>query len=624
MVRDAKMIAVTRPHDVLELPLAISDRTAGPERGKEAQSLHARSPFFDWPKQVFRPALRPAWLMLALGLAVTVLITEMTRHDVLADGEARFVALSDRIVLSLNDSMEAYEQILRGAAGLLQVKPDATPSDWRTYVASLKLQSNYPGIQGVGYAAVVPPKAFDAFVAHQKASGNKDFRYFPSCDRDLCTSIVLLEPMDWRNKRAVGFDMFSEATRRLAMESARDSGDPVLSGKVLLLQEANEGVQAGTLLYLPLYDDAKPLVTMADRRAALRGFVYSPFRMNDLITKSLRLWDAGMFDLVNIRIYDGKVGRDSLLFDSRHRSIADVSSFGIEKGGAFENTVNLTLHRTPWTIQLSSTSAFDSRLTFWKPILAAILGFLISVMAGLIVGFVALQREAQHAATQRLSVEVAQRRSAQEQLSLAVRELGHRVKNTLTVVTAIASQTVRHSGSLSEFDRAFRMRLQALGRVHDLLTSGRNYATEMGSLVTEVLKPYQDEGETRVNAIGAPIVLPPNTAIMLSVLFNELATNATKYGALSCPSGQIKLSWEHTGDGEDKRLRLVWEEVGGPPVVEPEHAGFGTNVTRFVVERSLGGTAALHYRAEGVRCVIEFPWRTDDAPDGQATAGVGR
>ncbi len=619
MIRDAEMIAITRPPDILVLPLASPDRTAGPERRKETQSLPATATFFQRLKQVFRPALRPAWLMLTLGLAVTAIIAEMTRQDVLADGEARFAALSDRIVLSLNDSMDAYEQILRGAGGLLQVKPDATPSDWRTYVASLKLQSNYPGIQGVGYTAVVPPTGIDAFVARQRASGNKDFRYFPSCDREVCTSIVFLEPMDWRNKRAVGFDMLSESTRRLAMEAARDSGDPVLSGKVLLLQEATEDVQAGTLLYLPLYDTTKPLVTMADRRAALRGFVYSPFRMNDLIKKSLRLWDAGMFDLVNIRIYDGKVGKDSLLFDSRHRSIADNSSFGVEKGGAFENTVNLTLHRTPWTIQLSSTSAFNSRLTFWKPMLAAILGTLISVMAGLIVGFVALQREAQHVATQRLSVEVTERRSAQEQLSLAVRELGHRVKNTLTVVTAIASQTVRHSETLSEFDRAFRMRLQALGRVHDLLTSGRSYATEMGSLVTEVLKPYQDEGETRVNVQGASIVLPPNTAIMLSVLFNELATNATKYGALSCPSGQINLFWEHTGDGADKRLRLVWEEVGGPLVVEPVHAGFGTNVTKFVVERSLGGTAALDYRAEGVRCVIEFPCRTD----GTADAGDG-
>ena len=105
------------------------------------------------------------------------------------------------------------------------------------------------------------------------------------------------------------------------------------------------------------------------------------------------------------------------------------------------------------------------------------------------------------------------------------------------------------------------MRLQALGRVHDLLASGRSYATEMNSLVAEVLKPYQDEGETRVKVTGASIVLPPNTAIMLSVLFNELATNATKYGALSLPSGQVAHRVE-----QPQLLRLQLAPIGAGDV----------------------------------------------------------
>lgn len=178
-------------------------------------------------------------------------------------GEARF-AIDQRLL--------AYEHVLRGAVGLFAASDEVRRDEWRTYVRQLDIDKYYPGIQGIGFSLRIPPGRKAGHLAAIRAEGFPNYSIRP--ERPEYTSIVFLEPFDWRNQRAFGYDMFSEPVRRLAMERARDAGLPSVSGKVTLVQETEKGVQYGFLMYLPVYSGGEIPPTMAERRTALLGYVY--------------------------------------------------------------------------------------------------------------------------------------------------------------------------------------------------------------------------------------------------------------------------------------------------------------------------------------------------------------
>jgi hypothetical protein len=134
-----------------------------------------------------------------------------------------------------------------------------------------------------------------------RSEGFTDYHIKPAGDRDELSSIIYLEPFDWHNRRAFGFDMFTEPARRAAMILARDRGAPSISGKVTLVQETDHGVQNGFLMYLPVYQTAVPPATVEERGAGLVGYVYAPFRMRDLMRGIL---GSDQFSGVRLEIYD--------------------------------------------------------------------------------------------------------------------------------------------------------------------------------------------------------------------------------------------------------------------------------------------------------------------------------
>ncbi|WP_018409802.1 CHASE domain-containing protein [Methyloversatilis thermotolerans] len=213
----------------------------------------------------------------------------------------------------IEQRMQAYCQILRGARALFDASDEVTEQDWRRYTSALSLQTDFPGIQGVGFALYIPAGQLEVHQASMRRAGYADYVVRPPSVRDEYSSIVFLEPMDWRNQRAFAFDMMSEPVRREAMHRARDSGEPALSGRVVLVQETEHDIQSGVLLYLPSYHPGMATDTVEQRRAALRGWVYSPFRMKDLMRGTL----GDHLDGVRLRIFDGEEARpERLIFDS--------------------------------------------------------------------------------------------------------------------------------------------------------------------------------------------------------------------------------------------------------------------------------------------------------------------
>ena len=243
-----------------------------------------------------------AWVVLLASLLITFNAWYFVRGESTKRVQARFDFRVKTIETRIYERLQAYEFLLRGGSGLFEASDEVTREEWRTYVTKLQINQYYPGIQGVGFSKQILPSEKEAHIRQIRGEGFPQYTIKPEGDRPEYTSIIFLEPFDWRNQRAFGYDMFSEPTRKEAMIRARDTGIAALSGKVTLVQETTKGIQAGFLIYLAVYRKGEPLETPEQRYEALIGYVYSPFRMNEFM-KGILVENEGY---VYLQIFDGE------------------------------------------------------------------------------------------------------------------------------------------------------------------------------------------------------------------------------------------------------------------------------------------------------------------------------
>jgi two-component sensor histidine kinase len=196
----------------------------------------------------------------------------------------------------------------------------------------------------------------------------------------------------------------------------------------------------------------------------------------------------------------------------------------------------------------------------------------------------------------------------EKRLRLVVNELGHRAKNLLAVVQSIASQTAQHSSDLDTFRSAFSQRLGALSRSLDLLIHEGEPGVSVKELVRRQLEPFVNVDGTRIVVTGPCALLNQEATQNLGLALHELATNATKYGALSVPEGGISVIWDLArGDSGSERFRLIWREHNGPPVTPPDHHGFGSMILQRIAAAMLGGNVQHDFDVGGVSWTLETP-----------------
>ena len=198
--------------------------------------------------------------------------------------------------------MDIYEQVLTSGVAFFDSKGDVSREDWQVFIKGLNIEKNWPGIQGFGYSIPVPADQLQAHTELIRAEGFPDFSVKPPGERPFYTSIIYLEPFDWRNKRAFGYDMWSNDMRRAAMSRAQDTGNATLSGIITLVQETDKDVQKGFLFYLPVYHRGSDLQTLEARQKALRGWVYAPFRTKDLMDGILSGMDSPLENTLHLSV----------------------------------------------------------------------------------------------------------------------------------------------------------------------------------------------------------------------------------------------------------------------------------------------------------------------------------
>jgi two-component sensor histidine kinase len=201
-----------------------------------------------------------------------------------------------------------------------------------------------------------------------------------------------------------------------------------------------------------------------------------------------------------------------------------------------------------------------------------------------------------------VNVDITERKAQEDNLRFIMGELSHRTKNLLSVVQAMASQTARYSATFADFEERFLGRLRALSQSHDLLVSQNWTGAPLRDLILAQLMPFVED-KTRVQAEGPSIFLRAEAAQSLGIILHELATNASKYGALSVPAGKIVIRWELAA----RSVRLTWRETNGPPVRPPEHPGFGQIVIERMACDMFGDTARLELLPTGVCWKASIP-----------------
>jgi PAS domain S-box-containing protein len=310
-----------------------------------------------------RPARALPWLVLALGLLVTLHLHLDARNAAEERLSEEFAMRAPDVVAAIDKRLHDYEQVLRGAAGLFAASAEVTRAEFRAYVDRLELADHYPGIQGVGFSVVLPPGTHDRHVEQVRAEGVAGYTVHPPGERPVVTSIVYLEPQSGRNLRAFGYDMYAEPVRRAAMERARDSGTTALSGKVRLMQETDRDVQAGFLMYIPVYANGARPLTVAARQAALLGWAYAPFRMHDLMDGIVSGAFRNASAQLALEIFDGdSLAREALMYDSTDvQGVRGAAGSDAWREARFSSTHTVTRGAHRWTLRIRSLPPFTDR-----------------------------------------------------------------------------------------------------------------------------------------------------------------------------------------------------------------------------------------------------------------------
>ena len=313
-----------------------------------------------------------AVVILIISLVLTATAYFLSSSFLAERAHERFIFRASEIENAIVDRLNIYEQALWGAVGLMNASDTTvTRKGFAKYVETLNVDKNWPGIQGVGYSIPVTPAEKNAHVRSIQAEGFPEYSIRPAGERDLYSSIVFLEPFDWRNKRAFGFDMWSNEMRRNAMTRARDEGVAATSGIITLVQETNDDVQRGFLTYLPVYKSKSIPDSLAERQRQFMGWVYAPFRAGNLMQGIIGSEDAN----INFKIYDGDVVRDEdLLFDS------SMDSGGGKHEPDFTKITTINLQGRIWTLSFSTPADYLSIAEQNQPLYVLLAGTLVDLL----------------------------------------------------------------------------------------------------------------------------------------------------------------------------------------------------------------------------------------------------
>jgi two-component sensor histidine kinase/CHASE1-domain containing sensor protein len=519
----------------------------------------------------------------AAPLAIFFLVAAITLLSVFAiervEDQRASAQLRERAVAigsALERRASANSSYLRAGAALLSTMDTISAERYRRFVSDLRLESDYRGADGIGWAPLIEPDQVEAYNSALAAAvpGARGLNPPLRPPQPFAVPVTFLQPDTLRNRRALGYDMYSEPVRRTAMSEAEQAVRPTASGKVELVQEGGAR-EAGFLIYMPVFRDQP-------NGRLLRGFIYSPFNAEDFLASALELESVGNY---GIRLYDRAFEPGNLMATYNTRG---------ERGRVWQEMVSIANH--PWVLRVEggTPNALST-----QSMLTLLFGLLVAFLLTLVARLITQQAVEDSQALEWFEEQASIRNSL-------TRELNHRVKNTLANVLSIVALTRRRAETINEFAAGLEGRIRALSATHDLLTQSDWGTVPIQAVIEAELAPYANSAEQEVEIAGPHVELAPNDALSLGLAIHELATNAAKFGALSLRGGKVQIRWDMINE---RLARINWSESGGPPVSAERKRGFGTDLIEKIVAHELKTPVDLRFEKEGVRCSLTIPVR---------------
>jgi signal transduction histidine kinase len=606
-----------------------------------------------------------ALLTFVLLLAATLWMWRGTSAEVAQIAGDRFDFKVTEARFAIQQRLLAYEQVLWGGGAMFAANKRVTRDEWRTYVHQLHLDKNFPGIQAIAFNPRILPAELDGVLQSVRAEGLREYAIRPPGVRAEYIPVLYIEPNDWRNQRALGFDLITEPVRREAMLRARDSALPAVTGKIKLAQETNQGVQSGFLMCLPLFPGGDAPPTVAERRAAMYGQICGVFRMNDLMRGIL-----GPEKLPNIRlqIFDGSAASaDQLIYDSLEASSAAAQrapTLGTQQAFEFDG-------RT-WMLRFGALPAFEASVDVQRPRLVLVGGLLVSALFAAVVWSLSLNRRRARDlanANRGLQSEIVERTKLERQLEQAkdaaeaasqaksgfLANVSHELRTPLTLILApLEELLMAHapSGWRTQLERAQRNALLLLNRVNDILDFSK---AEAGKLeprwealdLADLIRVLAQDAAVVAESKGCALTWHVDPALgtvrvdvghLEKIVLNFLS-NAIKF---TPAGGRIRV--EATPRGNDCfELAVIDSGIGIPPDQLPllferfqqldnsatrRHGGTGIGLALVKeLAESMGGSVGVHSEpGRGSRFFVSLLRGADRPviPGGEGGAAVDR
>ncbi len=500
--------------------------------------------------------------------------------------KSREAEQASRVAMQVNARLRDQLAVLDGVRALYQSDSAASGPGIRAYLAALRPQIRTPGMEGIGIAIAMQQATPAAAEERLRQNYGQDIAVWPASDQPVAFPIVLLEPDTARNRDALGFDMYSEPTRRAAMRRAWQTGRPAASGIVELVQEEGEtDRQPGFLIYLPVYAgtpaaSSEPAVAAVGTARPIEAFVYAAFRIHDLMEATL----GPQLDTTR--------GIEVLAGDGP----AAQRVFRRGDMGWDVHEQKLRVADRIWTIRISY-GRFIDRLG--RPLGILLFGIALALLA------TQLHR------LQRRRIETAdtladeQARHAEDR-ELMIGEMAHRMKNAFARIGALARITRREAIDLDDFETKFDGRLRALSDAKQMLVTGAVDTVDLGRIVHRELDIAGWPADRLAGLTGPDVELADDGAQAIALAVHELATNSIKYGALS-GGGDLAVGWRR----DDGHIVLSWTESDLPETPQLDNESFGSHFVRSLIERQLQGS--WDRRAADRRLTVVIRWPDHDA-----------
>ena len=317
---------------------------------------------------LFPPAIVFGAIMIVVFSSFLVSLDDRRREQEIVASD-----YTEVIENSVRQRIEVFEEALRSEVGFVTVNDTFSKEDWRLSIEASQVLQRFPGIQGIGYVDVITPNQLVAYEQEAKRTVSPDFSIYPRGERDTYTAVRYLEPQSERSNATIGFDMFSEPTRRATMSAARDNNDVFITSPVELVQETEDDKQLGLLLYAPSYKNSAKIDTIEQRRDSIDGYVFIVLKTRDFLSNLL---NDKELDSIGFSFYAiDKKDENHVLYESSKyqehvgKQLVNSDRLMSIKGAQF----GISAAYNPSTVLPESFTARSSTILFFGTLLALLI-----------------------------------------------------------------------------------------------------------------------------------------------------------------------------------------------------------------------------------------------------------